>query len=77
MKLTELEIKVILEEAEKAKNNVFSTLTLGWQNGILNRAQIVTEVNKDELKARLDPNPIVREVLSRGGKPLTPRSSGA
>lgn len=76
MPLTELEKQVILEEAQKAKESRFGRLNLQWSNGILSAVQVIEEVSKDELKARLDPNPVVREIMARGSKVLTKPQTG-
>lgn len=75
MKLTPQEQQVILEEAERAKEAVFSRLTLQWSNGILSGVQIVQDLSKDEIRARLDPKS--RVLMERGGKVLTQDRSGS
>ena len=71
MKLTPLELQVITEEAEKAKEAGYCHQTFQWVAGSLTGVQLVTNANKDELKARLDPNPPIRKALERGARVLT------
>jgi hypothetical protein len=74
--LTDQEKQVILEEAQNAKNIGYCHLTLSWESGVLARVNFDHNVEKEVLKARLDPTPKIRELLARGSKPLTARQTG-
>lgn len=76
MPLTEREREVILQEAEKAKEMGYCLQVFRWLAGTIRGVKYETEVDQDELKARLDPDPVTHEVLTRGGKPLTNRQRG-
>lgn len=76
MPLTEREKQVILEEAEKAKELGYCRRIEEWVDGVLAAVDFQFKIDKDQLKARLDPDPITHEVLNRGGKPLTKRQTG-
>ncbi len=76
MPLTEREREVILQEAEKAKEMGYCLQVFRWLGGAIRGVKYEMEVNQDELKARLDPDPITHEILERGGKVLTKRQTG-
>ena len=71
MKLTPLELQVLVEEAEKAKEAGYCRQTFEWLGHNLWGVELLNKANKDELRARLDPKS--REILGRGGKVLTQR----
>lgn len=76
MPLTEREKEVLLQEAEKAKEMGYCLQVFRWLGGAIRGVRYEIEVNQDELKARLDPDPTTHEILARGGKPLTKRQTG-
>ena len=54
LELTERETQVVLEEATRAKNNRFCELRLVWHNGVLSGGDLISKIDKGELKRRLD-----------------------
>ena len=54
MSLTEAEIKVILEEVERAKNYRFCRLIFSWIGGSLAGVDYELKTDKDSLKSRLN-----------------------
>ena len=60
MDLTPTEVKVILEEAQKAKDHRFCRQIFAWIGGRLDGVEYELKTDKDTLKARLNGNSLTK-----------------